>query len=180
MLKLWRRFKCIQNMCTEVGSPPSLRVCANELQFLYTPRVIAQIDEMRAQVDKILDEYEDMFGTADVDPTATKHQHQKQTLPAAAAAAAAAALSLALPGAGDLDGDLNGGGAGGEGGDASSSDLRLGEEWARLRGSKSLALPSEEAADDIAQHLGALSGDDKKKKQTKDPVQCIYHFAKSC
>ena len=143
----------------DVGSPPSSRVCANELQFLYTPRVIAQIDEMRAQVDKILDEYEDMFGTADVDSTVTKQQHQqKQTLPAGAGAAAGA-LALALPGA-NHDCDLNGGGDEGEGGDSLSLDLRLSEEWARLRGSKSLALPSKEAADHIAQHLGALSGDD--------------------
>ena len=69
------------------------QVCANELQFLYTPRVIQKIDEMRAQVNDILDEYEDMFGTA-ADPSiiaaaAADPGDERESAGAAAAAAAA-------------------------------------------------------------------------------------------
>jgi hypothetical protein len=41
------------------------QVCANELQFLHTPSVLMQIEDTRAQVERILDEYEDMYGTAE-------------------------------------------------------------------------------------------------------------------
>ena len=69
------------------------QVCANELHFLYTPKVMLEINTMRDEAERILDEYEEMFGVAD-DPTSATDTSPTPLLEAWESVRASESLSL--------------------------------------------------------------------------------------